>query len=253
MNGQTLDNLYANATLNSDYTSTFNTPIDSKIFRRELKKWVINNLTKFKPENELYIKWGYEWYWGSGKTYLKSLTFVKSENLVNRKNYLEILKTPLQNSSRYSLTEILEGVNDFLKIPEVQAGGKFIADKVRSALKTPTYDTKLDSSVFDFTLSENNYSTLIYNVHFSTSIINISDGGIFSSNTNDDCLYSVVLYDKYDNLTMSSNDPFKDDLSIQSDKLPAKVVVRYCSSVSTKSKKVELLIKKGGNYIISLR
>lgn len=62
MNGQNLDNLYANATLNSDYTSTLSVSDDTNVLKEDFTKWLIDNKTKFNFENGVNIIWKNKWY-----------------------------------------------------------------------------------------------------------------------------------------------------------------------------------------------
>lgn len=98
---QKLNQLYDNAQLNSDYSSTFSVDEKTNILLEDFKKWVNANPNKFNDLKELEVAYQPKWYWGSYKIVLAKIGFIKPENVNNRIAYFEEIRK--RNEEEYRL------------------------------------------------------------------------------------------------------------------------------------------------------
>lgn len=87
INGQNLDNLYANASNNASFMSHFTVNENTIITDHQLKKWVAKNPNLFENIDSISKSQYKKWFWGSTKTLISRVSFVKSENTEKRKFY----------------------------------------------------------------------------------------------------------------------------------------------------------------------
>jgi len=87
MNAQNLDKLYVNATTNVDYSSYFTVNENEIITDSQLKKWINKNSNLFNSIDSISTLQTQKWFWGSSKTLISKVNFVKSENTAKRKFY----------------------------------------------------------------------------------------------------------------------------------------------------------------------
>jgi len=88
----------------------------------------------------------------------------------------------------------------------------------------------------------------------SVAYISVEDGGLTSSNVKSDN-YSTIVYDRNGKIKKSYNSPYDDNgigsPSLNLSELPGKIIVNYYSSSGNK-RRVELKIKKAGNYTLKI-
>lgn len=156
MNGQNLDNLYANAKLNIDYSSSILLS-DKEIFlENALTEWILNNTSNFENINEIKIAFENKWYWGSWKKVVRGLEFVKKENTQSRIAYFEVLRKRNEaecrrQQDRSQMLWTLAGVGLGLTADYVNKHRVEIRDFFVDALRS--------SSTSDYSNSSNNNST----------------------------------------------------------------------------------------------
>lgn len=87
MNGQELDNLYANAINNESFMSYFIVDENEIVTDNQLKKWIDKNPHLFENIDSISTVQNKKWFWGSTKTLISTVSFVKSENIEKRRLY----------------------------------------------------------------------------------------------------------------------------------------------------------------------
>lgn len=92
IHAQKLDKLFVNAEMNPNYSSSFIVDQNSNILEKDVNKWLVKNKNNFENINDVKVIFTQKWYWGSKKTVLKSMFFVKRDHVANRNAYLERLR-----------------------------------------------------------------------------------------------------------------------------------------------------------------
>lgn len=87
MNGQKLDDLYKYANSDNSFMSHFSVNENETITDRQLNKWIKQNSNLFANVDSIRVTEYNKWYWGSTKTLISKVSFVKSENIDKRKFY----------------------------------------------------------------------------------------------------------------------------------------------------------------------
>lgn len=87
-----IEEVYNNAKLNIDYSSSMVFSDKQIVQEKEIAEWILLNPNRFEHINQIKIAFETKWYWGSWKKVVRALEFVKKENIQNRIAYFEDLR-----------------------------------------------------------------------------------------------------------------------------------------------------------------
>lgn len=87
-----IDEVYSNAKLNIDFSSSMVFSDKQNVIEKELADWILSNPNRFEDVNKIKIAYEPKWYWGSWKKVVRGLEFVKKENVQKRIAYYEDLR-----------------------------------------------------------------------------------------------------------------------------------------------------------------
>lgn len=87
-----IDEVYSNAKLNIDFSSSMVFSDKQNVIEKELAEWILSNPNRFEDVNQIKIAYEPKWYWGSWKKVVRGLEFVKKENVKKRIAYYEDLR-----------------------------------------------------------------------------------------------------------------------------------------------------------------
>lgn len=87
-----IEEVFNNATLNIDYSSSMIFNEKQLVQEKEIAEWILSNPNRFENVNQIKIAFETKWYWGSWKKVVRALEFVKKENVQNRIAYFEDLR-----------------------------------------------------------------------------------------------------------------------------------------------------------------
>lgn len=189
-------------------------------------------------------------------------SFYKDVPYLKREAYLEFFPNSKYNTKiRQDIADVKSGKKrDVSAFEAITMGiaktdiGKATIEMLKSLPTTSSdYSSNNPNQPYILNLSKGNNSTVIYEVG-SYGTIEVIDGGIFTTNTSEECYYSTQLFDKNGKLKESITDPFKDNsIQFQYYDLPVKLIVNYCSDIGNKKRIVELIVNKEGRYILNIK
>lgn len=87
-----IEEVYSNAKLNIDFSSSMIFSDKQNVIEKELAEWILSNPNRFEDVNQIKIAYEPKWYWGSWKKVVRGLEFVKKENVQKRIAYYEDLR-----------------------------------------------------------------------------------------------------------------------------------------------------------------
>lgn len=87
-----IEEIYNNAKLNNDYSSSMVFTESQLVQEKEIAEWILSNPNRFEDVNQIKIAFENRWFYGSWKKIVRALEFVKRENIQNRLAYFEDLR-----------------------------------------------------------------------------------------------------------------------------------------------------------------